>query len=410
MTKFYEQTPEERRAQLIAEGALTAQDAECLAAPGLHADVAANLSENQIGQYALPIGVARNLTVNGVVRQVALATEEPSVVAAASNGARLANLNGGVKASAEPHRVIAEVVFDGLADNGDAERVMAQHRALLFAAATAAHPSAVKRGGGFKELTCVRRGRFFVIQLTIDPSLAMGANLANTIAEAVATAASGLLDHPALVAILTNGSSELVRAEVTLSPATIATEAGNGIAIAAKIAALSDLAQSDPMRAATHNKGIMNGIDASVLATGNDTRAVAAAISAYSKGQPLSTWQLEGDQLVGRIKLPLPVGVVGGAISALPKAQAALRLGGFDTVADLQMSLAALGLVQNLAALRALAGPGIQAGHMALQARALAMAAGATGTEIEAVAAKLTPEARDLTSARQLLNELRGKQ
>lgn len=410
MTKFYEQSPKARRAQLIAEGVLAEQDAQCLAEKGLPDDVAANLSENQIGQYALPLGVVRNLTVNGVVRQVAMVTEEPSVVAAASNGARLANLNGGVTASAAPHRVVAEVVFDGVADVNAAGQLIQQHRDVLFAVANAAHPSAVKRGGGLKQMTTKQRGRFLVVQLTVDPSQAMGANLANTIAEAVATAAAGLLDHPALVAILTNGSSELISAQVVLAPSTIATQAGNGATIAAKIAALSDLAQSDPLRAATHNKGIMNGIEAAVLATGNDTRAVAAAIGAYSQGQPLSTWQLENGQLVGRLKLPLPVGIVGGAISALPKAQAALQMAGCDTVADLQTSLAALGLVQNLAALRALAGPGIQAGHMALQARALAMAAGASGTEIETVAAKLTPQMRDLASAQKLLAQLRGKQ
>nr|WP_263849674.1 hypothetical protein [Lacticaseibacillus camelliae] len=234
MTKFYEKTPAARRQQLIEEGILSNRGADCLAEKGLDDAVAANLIENQIGQFALPLGVVRNLTVNGTVRQLAMVTEEPSVVAAASNGARLANLNGGVKASAGPHRVIAEVVFDDVADFDAASRMIDQHREMLFAVANAAHPSAVKRGGGLKQITCEQRDRFLILQLTIDPSQAMGANLANTIAEAVAAAAAGLLDQPVLVAILTNGSSELVSAEVTLDPSTIATAPGNGATIAEK--------------------------------------------------------------------------------------------------------------------------------------------------------------------------------
>ncbi|MFD1393833.1 hydroxymethylglutaryl-CoA reductase, degradative [Lacticaseibacillus jixianensis] len=407
MTKFYELTPAARRDLLIAAG-LAEADAAVLAAPGLSPDVAASLTENVIGQYALPLGVVRALTVNGQSRTIAMVTEEPSVIAAANNGARIVNQSGGVTATAAPHRVQAEVVFDDVPDHQQAVAVLTAHRAGLFRVAEAAHPSAVKRGGGLKDITFSQRGRFMVMVLTIAPSQAMGANLADTIAEAVAAAAAGMLDQPALVAILTNHSDALVQATVSLTPATLRTSQVDGLTIARRIAALSDLAQVDPLRAATHNKGIMNGIEAAVLATGNDTRAVAAAVAAYSLGRPLSSWVLTAGRMVGQLTLPLPVGVLGGAISALPKAQAALRLGDFQTVSDLQCGLAALGLVQNLAALRALAGPGIQAGHMALQAKALAIAAGASGAEIQQVAAGLSAQTRTLAAAKQLLANLRG--
>lgn len=410
MTKFYELTTAERLAQLVAEGNLSAEDAALLQpATALPDDVASHLSENQIGQFTLPLGVVRDLPVNGTMRQVAMATEEPSVVAAASNGARIAGLNGGVKATAAPHRVVAEVVFDEVPDLAAAQALLKVHEAELFQVAQAAHPSIVKRGGGLKQVTTMVVDRFLKLRLVIDPSQAMGANISNTIAEAVAAAAGAWLDQPALVAILTNASVQLTTAAVSLDPATLATKDEAGAVIARRIAALSDLAQVDPERAATHNKGIMNGVEAAVLATGNDTRAVAAAVSAYSQGRPLSTWTLVDGQLKGQIRLPLPVGVVGGAISALPLAPVTLRLGGFKTVAMLQESLAALGLVQNLAALRALAGPGIQAGHMALQANALAMAAGAQGEEITQVAAALQTERKELAVAKRLLTQLRTK-
>lgn len=408
MTKFYELTAAQRRARLIKEGALTAADAAVIADAGLSEDVAGSLAENNLGQFALPLGIARDLTFNGVRHQVLMVTEEPSVIAAASNGARIANLNGGVAAAAAPHRVAAEVVFDEVADYQAASQILQAHQSEIFRVAQAAHPSAVERGGGLKQIATSQRGRFLILTLTIDPGQAMGANLADTLAEAVAAAAAGWLDHSALVAILTNASEALVQATVALAPATLSAAAADGAALARRIAALSDLAGVDPARAATHNKGIMNGIEAAVLATGNDTRAVAAAVYQYAGGRPLSTWQLKGGRLVGQLTLPLPVGVLGGAISALPKAQAALRLGGFATVEALQQGLAALGLVQNLAALRALAGPGIQAGHMALQANALAIAAGAQGAEISQVAGALPASNRTLSAAKQLLSELRG--
>nr|WP_218841947.1 hydroxymethylglutaryl-CoA reductase, degradative [Lacticaseibacillus absianus] len=402
-----------RRAALVESGALTAADAAVLAAaPGLTPAVADSLIENQLGQFTLPLGLARDLRVNGRVYQVPMVTEEPSVIAAASNGARLAALSGGVHVETRPHRVTGEVVFDGVADRTAAAALITARMADLQAVAAAAHPSIVRRGGGLETVTVSTPGRFLKLSLQVDPQAAMGANIVNTIAEAVAAAVGQWLGQPALVAILTNASPQVTTATVTLTAATLATRDVDGETIAARIGALSDLAECDVDRAVTHNKGIMNGIDAAVLASGNDTRAVEAGAQAYAAHtgiyRPLAVWRqtTQGD-LTGTLRLPLQVGVVGGAISALPLAQVTKRLGGYTDVATLQAVLAALGLVQNLAALRALAGPGIQAGHMALQARSLAIAAGARDTEIAAVAARLQAVPKDLAHAQAIVAELR---
>nr|WP_241865002.1 hydroxymethylglutaryl-CoA reductase, degradative [Lacticaseibacillus kribbianus] len=405
-------SPEERRRQLVEAGLMTPADAALWAGtPGLDPAVAAHLIENQIGQIALPLGVVRDLPVNGRSVQVPLATEEPSVVAAANNGARIAALNGGVQAQAPAHLVVGEVVFATAAPDR-VVALLAAHEAEIRAVAAAAHPSIVRRGGGLRTVTVTRLDGFVKLALGVDSQAAMGANIVNTIAEAVGHAAAAWVGEPPLVAILTNGDTEPTVATVTLAPDTLATRNVAGAEIARRIAQLSRLATVDVARAVTHNKGIMNGVGAAVLATGNDWRAVAAGAHAFAAAsgryQPLATWHLQEDgRLAGRIALPLQVGVVGGAMSALPSAQAALRLGGFDSVAALQQALAALGLVQNLAALRALAGPGIQAGHMALQANSLAIAAGATGDEIAVVAATLRGTAMSLAAAQQALAALR---
>lgn len=412
MVKFYQMTPAQRRAALVQSGNLSQADADFWAdhdvLPGAIADA---LSENQIGQFALPLGVARDLMVNGKIYQVPMATEEPSVIAAASNGARIAKLNGGVTTTTSKHVVVGEIVFDQLADLQGASQMINARRLEIKSLADAAHSSIVRRGGGLQKVETEILDHFLKISLIIDVQQAMGANIVNTICEAVASHLSAWLNSAALVAILSNEDRQLTTAAVTLNVDTLQTKTTDGPTIAHKIAALSDLAQVDVARAVTHNKGIMNGISAAVLASGNDTRAVSAAIHAYAAASGhyvgLSTWQLVDDQLVGRLSLPMPVGVVGGAISALPAAQAAKRLGHYQDVATLQQVLVALGLVQNLAALRALAGPGIQAGHMALQANALAIQAGAIGDEIQQVAAQLQTQAKNLATATDILNRLR---
>ncbi|WP_461213473.1 hydroxymethylglutaryl-CoA reductase, degradative [Lacticaseibacillus sp. GG6-2] len=410
--KFYQQDAAGRLKQLVAEGYLTPEDATFWQQDSvLPAGVASALSENQIGQFALPLGVARNLLVDGVTYQVPMSTEEPSVIAAASNGARLAAMGGGVQTATTAHLVQGEIVFAEVADVPAAAALITAKIPALQAAATAAHPSIVRRGGGLRNVTVTSVAEFLKVTLAIDTQAAMGANIVNTICEALAKVIGEWLHQPALVAILSNASTQLTTAKVAIPVAAVATKGRTGAEVADRIAQLSRLAQVDVARAVTHNKGIMNGIQAGVLASGNDTRAVAAAVHAYaaSAGQyrGLSTWQIEDERLRGQLTLPLPVGVVGGAISALPAAQAAKRLGHYTDVATLQRVLAALGLVQNLAALRALAGPGIQQGHMALQANALAMQAGAQGDEIQAVAAALQNANKDLATAQALLAQIR---
>ncbi|MFD1483693.1 hydroxymethylglutaryl-CoA reductase, degradative [Lacticaseibacillus baoqingensis] len=411
--KFYQLDAATRRKRLTAEGYLTPEEAAAWAQPALPSSVAEALSENIIGEFALPLGIARDLVVNGKLYQVPMATEEPSVVAAASNGARLAGLNGGVKATTEAHLVTGEIVFADLAAPAQAQALIAKRQGELLTQAQAAHPSIVQRGGGVKAITTTIIGRFLKIAVVIDTQAAMGANIVNTICEHLAAVLQTWLQQPALVAILSNASKQLTTATVHLTPASLATKTISGEQIAARIVLLSELAQVDGDRAVTHNKGILNGIVAAVLASGNDTRAVAASIGAYAaqsgQYQPLSTWKMVQGQLVGELTLPLTVGVVGGAISALPRAQAVKQLGHYTSVAVLQTVLASLGLVQNLAALRALAGPGIQAGHMALQANALAMAAGAKGAEIAAVATALQTRRKDLATAQAILAEIRKK-
>lgn len=411
--KFYAQTPAGRRAQLTQEGALSAADAAIFAAGGmLDETVASKLVENQIGQFAVPLGVARNLTVNGRVVQVPMVTEEPSVIAAASNGARLANLSGGVHATAPIHEVIGEIVFDQLPDPAAAIDAIATRQTEIMAVAQAAHPSIVARGGGVLTIDTTQVADFLKIRLHVDPQAAMGANIVNTIAEAVGQTLGDWFKKKPLVAILSNASAAVATATVELAVSTLDTTVDSGETVARRIVRLSALAQMDHERAVTHNKGIMNGITAAVLASGNDTRAVEAAAHAHAarsgQYQPLSTWTQPSPTILrGTLGLPLPVGIVGGAISALPVAQAVGRLGGYANVAAFQETLAALGLVQNLAALRALAGPGIQAGHMALAANALAIAAGATGDEIAAVSVRLRETTQDLATAQALVAAMR---
>ena len=499
--KFYRLSPQGRLQVLMQEDIITAEDMQEIAGfTGLDADTARNLIENQIGQFALPMGIVRDLEVNGKIYQVPVVTEEPSVVAAASNGARIARANGGVTAQAGSHCVTGEIIFSCGSSSGDAgvidagegyagssanscgaaddtrggieaariARILETHSDDIRTVANAAHPSIVGYGGGLlshrveilggdvpaacsspmpKEgesagreapagredpdgrLNGCRPGsgcrpydrnscrpeRFVKLSLIIDPCDAMGANIVNTICEAVAAAAEGWTGCRALTAILSNNvpAASAASARVEVQPHTLATRSCSGELIARRIAELSALARIDADRAVTHNKGIMNGISAAVLASGNDTRAVEAGAHAFAartgRYMPLSEWALNSKgNLCGEIRIPLQVGIIGGAAGALPMARLAKRIGGYPSVQEFQCVLASLGLVQNLAALRALVGPGIQQGHMALHANALAMAAGAQGSEIEQVSRILQGRDKNLEAAAEILADIRG--
>lgn len=491
-SKFYRLSPQGRLQVLMQEGVITAEDMQEIAGfTGLDADAARNLIENQIGQFALPMGIVRNLEVNGKIYQVPVVTEEPSVVAAASNGARIARANGGVTAQAGSHCVTGEIIFScGSGANscgaaGDTRvgieaariaRILEAHSDDIRTVANAAHPSIVGYGGGLlshkveilgggvpagssspmpkegesagreglagredpggslngsrpgsscrpsgcnscKPYDCssCRPEGFVKLSLIIDPCDAMGANIVNTICEAVAAAAEGWTGCRALTAILSNNvpAASAAAARVEVQPHTLATRSCSGELIARRIAELSALAQIDTDRAVTHNKGIMNGISAAVLASGNDTRAVEAGAHAFAartgRYMPLSEWALNSrGNLCGEIRIPLQVGIIGGAAGTLPMARLAKKIGGYPSVQEFQCVLASLGLVQNLAALRALVGPGIQQGHMALHANALAMAAGAQGSEIEQVSRILQGRDKNLEAAAEILADIRS--
>ncbi|WP_018143312.1 hydroxymethylglutaryl-CoA reductase, degradative [Alloscardovia criceti] len=397
--RFYQLSARERLDILLSEGVVSSAEYDQLVKANeegiLDKDVAAHLIENQISQYALPFSVARELKVNGHTYNVPMVVEEASVVAAASHGATMVARCGGVQAWSQDHRVIGEIVFPASEVSEESVKELIVSRGTeLFDIARNALPSMHKRGGGLMDISVdtTAQGNFVRVLLTINPCDAMGANAVNTIAEALKTQLSEWLGSAALVAILSNSADySLTQASVELTPESVAIRGIEPARLVHRIALLSDLAQEDYARAVTHNKGIMNGISAAVLASGNDTRAVEASAHAYAahsgRYMPLSQWWInDAGNLCGRIELPLQVGIVGGAASSLPLAKIARTMGGYQSVTEFKNVLAALGLVQNLSALRALAGPGIQEGHMSLQMNALAIAAGATGEEIDAVA------------------------
>lgn len=437
MVKFYEQNVPERIQLLHDTNVLSDEHASLLhrqyerssesAVPlGLPADIADHMVENQIGQFTLPVGIVRGLVVNGVARNILLATEEPSVIAAANNGARITAFSDGITATSKRYLTQAQIVFED--ENGSLRSQLAailhnKHNAIMQIAQHA-HPSIVQRGGGLRDVQIIDLPGFTQVLISVDTLDAMGANIVNTIAEALKAQLAQWLNRDALVAILTNTSSVATIAHTTIAVEALIKRnlpyekrATQGYQLAKRIASLSKLANVDSRRAATHNKGIFNGICAAALATGNDTRALQVAADAWAArdGQlaPLATWKVEqqdnADVLCGTIEIPLQVGIVGGAINSLPMAQLALNVGNFSDNNDYRNVLASLGLVQNLAALRALASEGIQAGHMRLQAGNLAISAGAHGEAIAQVAERLqtlSVAERTVERAQELLAEI----
>ncbi len=439
MTAFRELSVENRIKTLQNEGAINDTEAAFLlkqfaesSDTTISADVANHMIEHQIGKYTLPVGVVRGLIVNGEVCDVLVATEEPSVIAAACNGARIAaatDVGYGIIARSPQYVTTAQIAFED-ADGSVAARLSRivedkEKVAELLRIANASHPSISKRGGGARKCRASALHGFAKLEIDVDTCDAMGANTVNTMGEAVKAQLESWLGVQALVAILTNTSRVASTAEVHIPVEALASRRledsereREGKRLARRIAALSALAASDPARAATHNKGILNGIAGAALASGNDTRALESAAHAWAARSgrylPLSKWNTEtlnGKTILhGRIEIPLQIGIVGGSISSLPMAKLAIKIGKYKNANDFRNTLAALGLVQNLAALRALAGPGIQAGHMALQSSNLAIAAGAKGAEIAEIThniLQLSPAERTTEKVTQLLQKLR---
>lgn len=402
---FHRKTVDERRRYLEALGVdLAALDG------GLTLDDAAGMIENVVGRYALPLAIATNFTVDGADVLVPMAVEEPSIVAAASNAARMARAGGGFTTAVAPSIVTGQIQLVQVGDPDAALARLAGAAPALVTRARELVPRLTARGGGpvAVHARLLARGPgpdggVVVVHVDVDCCDAMGANLVNTLCELLAPELAALAGGHIGLRILTNLTDQrTVKVTTAVPTRALADEphagdpAAAGPAVAAAIAAASRFAEADPYRAATHNKGVMNGVDAVLVATGQDWRAVEAGAHAWAardgRYAPLAIWRHDeaADVLRGTLELPLAVGVVGGALHVHRGARAALALAGVTSAGRLAAVAAAAGLACNLAALRALATDGIQRGHMALHARALARAAGATGDLVDQVAAELS--------------------
>jgi len=438
---FYRLSIVERRV-LVAErsGVPVSELEESLAGGGLDSKKADKVVENVLGTYGLPFGVALNVRVNGKDHLVPMVVEEPSVIAAASNAARMVRASGGFTAEVSEALMTGQVQLVDVPSPARAIARLVHETPRLLELARQAVPNLVARGGGPREIEVRDLGSgCLVLHVYVDCRDAMGANLVNAIAEAIGPSAaefsggnlglrilSNLCDrrrvrvrcrvHPRDLGLSARGSERPSDAppgtDMPSSPPPANEAYVDGGFVADRIVLASRFAELDPYRAATHNKGLMNGVDAVVLASGNDFRAVEAGAHAYAarsgRYAPLAVWRRDGEDLVGELEMPLALGTVGGTLRVHPLAQTALRLMHVTSADELSMVAASVGLASNLAALRALATEGIQRGHMSLHARSVAVAAGAHGAEVEAIAMTMVEQGRiTLEAARAALAALR---
>ena len=401
---FYNLGLEQRLAEIIRRANLSPEEAAALSsAAGLSASQADHMTENVVGVYGLPLGIGLNFQINGRDVLVPMVIEEPSVVAGASFMAKLARLGGGFSAHTTPPEMIAQIQILDVVDPPSARLAILEAKEALLAEALEIDPVLKKLGGGPRDLE-VRLidqspvGPFLVVHLIYDVRDAMGANALNTAAERLSPRLADLSGGRVHLRILSNlADRRLARVRCTIPLAELAFENFPAEAVRDGIIAAWAFADADPYRAATHNKGIMNGVDAVVIATGNDWRAVEAGAHAYAarsgRYTSLSNWGKDAQgNLAGSLEMPMAVGIVGGATRVHPAARAALKLMGVSSANELAEIIVSVGLAQNLAALRALATEGIQRGHMGLHARQVAIAAGAQGDQIERLAAQLVAE------------------
>ena len=404
LSGFYNLPLAERLEALRRAGQLDQADLDALSgAAGLSPEAADHMVENAAGIFALPLGIGLNFIVNGREVLVPMAIEEPSVVAGASFMAKLARAGGGFSVTTTPPEMIGQMQLLEVPDLPAALLAIMQHKPALLAEVAEIDPLLQKLGGGPRDLE-VRLidtspiGAFLVIHLIYDVRDAMGANAVNTAVEHLAPRIEALTGGRVHLRILSNlADRRLARARCTILLSELAFGEYSAAAVRDGIIEAWAFAAADPYRAATHNKGIMNGVDAVVIATGNDWRAIEAGAHAYAarsgRYTSLTTWgQDEQGNLTGSLEMPMAVGIVGGATRVHPTARAALKLMGVSHASELAEICAAVGLAQNLAALRALATEGIQRGHMSLHARQVAIAAGAQGEQIERLAAQLVAE------------------
>ncbi|MEK7682936.1 MAG: hydroxymethylglutaryl-CoA reductase, degradative [Chloroflexota bacterium] len=416
LTGFYDLDLEQRRALLTKQ---TGLDLSALFGPGgLTPNQADAMIENVVGVFGLPLGIAANFLVNEREVLVPMAIEEPSVVAGASHMAKLVRDSGGFQAKADPSHMIGQIQLLDLTDLAAAESALLAAESEILSTANAASARMVELGGGARGVELRRLENapvspMLVVHLIYDTVDSMGANTINTVLESVAPLTEAITGGRAHLRILSNlADRRLVRASCKIQPETLSFEQFAGPQVRDGIVEAWAFAAADPYRAATHNKGIMNGIDAVLIATGNDWRAVEAGAHAYASRSgryaPLTRWWVDDKGwLGGELELPMAVGTVGGATRAHPAAKACLRLMQVETAQQLSEVVASVGLAQNLAALRALATEGIQRGHMGLHARQLAMAAGASGSQIERIARLMVQDGEvGLERAQELLDHL----
>ena len=381
--------------------------------------VADQLSENVVGTFSLPYSLVPEVLVNGQEYTVPYVTEEPSVVAAASYASKIIKRAGGFTAQVHQRQMIGQVALYQVAEPEQAQEKIVSKKAKLLELANQAYPSIVKRGGGARDLHVEQlKGEtdFLVVYLHVDTQEAMGANMLNTMLEALKPVLEELSQGQSLMGILSNYATDsLVTASCRIAFRYLSRQKDQGREIAEKIALANQFAQADPYRAATHNKGIFNGIDAILIATGNDWRAIESGAHAFASRdghyQSLSQWtlDLEREELVGEMTLPMPVATKGGSIGLNPRVALSHELLGNPSAKELAQLIVSIGLAQNFAALKALVSTGIQQGHMKLQAKSLALLAGASESEVVPLVERLIADKTfNLETAQRYLENLRS--
>ena len=418
---FYNKTVEDRFATLAETAGLEKNILDCFrSSQGLTLDQADHMIENVIGVFGLPLGIATNFRVNDHDVLVPMVIEEPSVVAGASFMAKLARAGGGFKASTTNPEMIGQIQVLDVPDLKQAERQLMEAKDEILTIANEVDPVLINLGGGARDLE-IRQieespvGPMLVLHVIYDTRDAMGANAVNSAVERLKETVESLSGGRVHLRILSNLTDRrLAKASCTIPTDELAFDSFHGETVRDGIVEAWAFAAADPYRAATHNKGIMNGVDAVVIATGNDWRAIEAGAHAYAaksgRYTPLSTWQVDPEgNLQGSLEMPMAVGTVGGATRVHPVAKACLELMHAESASQLAEIIVSVGLAQNLAALRALSSEGIQRGHMSLHARQVAMTAGAEGSMITIVAERMVQEGKiGIDQAKTLLEELQG--
>ena len=420
---FYKLSVEERKSLVAQRSGISADELRDFGGERVLGTEGANrMIENALGVYELPLGVCVNMVINGRDRLIPMVIEEPSVVAAASHAAKMIRMGGGIEASVSSSEMIGQIQLMDIPDPGAAESAIRENTGQLLATANACDSKLLAVGGGARAIE-VRHlppmndddplGPMLVVHLIVDVRDAMGANAINTMCERLAPELAALTGGRPRLRILSNLAD---RRTVTVTARVPVTElkprtGPDCLSVARGIEEASVFAERDPYRAATHNKGIMNGIDAVLLAFGQDWRAVEAGAHAYAarngRYTAMATWRLDGDFLVGRMQIPMAVGIVGGIVRVHPTVRAAVRVAGIESAADLSVLVAAVGLAQNLGALRALSDEGIQSGHMRLHAKNVAAEAGVDSEDVDEVAETIARAGLvDATAAKEAVQKL----